>query len=151
MIFFHSTGSVSTSFTKPPIPALLINISAVPNSLVNFSIACFTSSNEETSADAYATLTPKPSIFLATSFNASSVLASSPTFTPSFAKAKAIASPIPLPAPVTNATLPFNDCPIFSNSFEMIIYLHHNAEKWKTPINALYLVNLAKLHKLLYG
>ena len=85
-------------------PALLIMTLKSPKCSTVFSTAAKISSRLATSAATTKASPPACSIFCLTSSNLLARRATKATAKPSFAKRKAIASPIPWPAPVTIAT-----------------------------------------------
>src|SRR5918995_1596629 len=87
-------------------PALLTRISTLPNSSTAFWISPCAWLSSVTSQTAASTRPPLPLIRSTRSASRSSLLAATTTTAPSAASASAVASPMPLEAPVTTATLP---------------------------------------------
>lgn len=106
MQYCHSCSVVSTERPIQASPALLTRTSTRPNLRRVASTTCSMSSRRETSAGVPRTSTPWPSITRTASSRPSFPRAQIETLAPSFANSSAMASPSPLLAPVTSATLP---------------------------------------------
>ena len=96
---------MSITFSIEETPALLIRISMAPNFSMVFTIRSPTSLLDLTSTLTANDLLPSSFTSFAVCSASSKLISAVTTFAPSFAKASAITFPIPLPAPVTIATL----------------------------------------------
>src|SRR5919106_3013741 len=104
-----SPGSVlSVGPTGQTTAALLIRMSTPPSSPTTAAIACGTWSGSPRSAGATFATRPRARTSSAVSSSSSCERASSETFAPAWARASAVARPMPLPAPVTSAWVPSN-------------------------------------------
>src|SRR6266700_4186449 len=105
----HASTSVVRieSSSGGEIPALLNAMSSPP-----YSSTATWNSARTSGADVTSTFTYRPPISVAAFAPASSSMSAQTTFAPSSAKRRAVARPIPLPAPVTTATLPARRSPI---------------------------------------
>ncbi len=102
-----SSGVMSTTLLKTPMPALFTRMSILPYRSIADTMSRATCCSSDTSAGTTSAPLPRSSIAPATLSRVARVLAASTTSAPSRAKESATDFPIPFPAPVTIATLPF--------------------------------------------
>src|SRR5918993_2184922 len=105
----HSQPSIGPSHGSPPpaTPALLQTMCTAPNRSIVACANASTCSTLLTSVLTASVSTPSSSIVAVARSSASSCTSASTTEHPAVASALASAKPIPLPAPVTTAILPF--------------------------------------------
>src|SRR5690625_4391556 len=109
---FHSCGSISHTLCATPsclgeMPALLMTVSkGPPMSRAMFSRPSLTASQSATSSCTARAEPPASRISVTVAWAASPSMSATPTVAPRAPKASAIASPIPLPPPVTSTLRP---------------------------------------------
>ena len=103
------TSSVRTSVILPesPSPALLTSTSRDPSSPTARPTIASTEPLSETSVSTASATPPEAEILRCSASSLSTALEASTTEAPRDASSLAVASPMPLEAPVTTATLPF--------------------------------------------
>src|ERR687889_2566543 len=108
------------------IPALLTRMSILPNSSTALSTRSWACSSSVTS-HLTATAFPPSWVTLSTSSSRRSLRrAPATTAAPSATSARTVASPMPLEAPVTTATLPFNLSPMCITSLQVRVLQPHS-------------------------
>ena len=108
----HSSRLVSISAPRAATPALLTRTSSLPNALRVASITPAHPASAPTSWASASAMPPAAVMSSTTSAAGASAMSVSTTRAPSRASARALAAPIPEPAPVTIATLPATRCVI---------------------------------------